>query len=563
MNSASWIIKPGGLEADRLHEELRIPPVIARILVNRGIKTLEEARRFLFADPRDCHDPYLLKGMDRAVERIRRAVHDGEKILIFGDYDVDGILSVVMLLRALGGIGGDADYFIPGRLTDGYGIKERHLEKIREMGATLIISVDCGIKAVEFVRKARSAAIDMIITDHHMPGETLPDCVAVLDPVVEDSGYPDRNLAGVGVTFKLIEALLRAEGREADIPHYLKLVCIGTVADVVELKGENRIFVKFGMEGLNKVSNDGLKSLIDACGLGSRRISEGDLGFRIGPRINAAGRLGQTDLAVKLFFSRDPVETGLLVKELEKLNSIRQKTEEKILGEAKNKIIERGLAEKYRCIILGSEDWHRGVIGIVASKLKDFFHRPVLLFTYEGDKAYCSGRSIPDVPLIEFLNGCSDILTSFGGHKYAAGCTLPVARMADLKDKINKLAEAQINQDMLTRRINIDAPLNFTEIDSKFIETYRLLSPFGVGNSRPLFMAEQVEVRGGPFLMKDKHVKFLASQDGRFFEVVGWEMPEAMKKLSLGRKIDLVFYINLNEYLGESRVNLFMEDFRP
>ncbi|MFO7733540.1 MAG: single-stranded-DNA-specific exonuclease RecJ, partial [Candidatus Aminicenantes bacterium] len=424
MNTSIWVVSPPSAEADALAQALGVPLSIARVLVNRKILTEEEARSFLFGGLDSMHDPYLMKGMARAVERIHEAIGKSEKILIFGDYDVDGVLSTVMLMKALRSLGAEVDYFIPERLTDGYGLKADHVSVPVERGAGLVISVDCGIKAVEFTARAAEKGIDVIVTDHHRPGDTLPDAVAVLDPVLEDSGYPDPGLAGVGVAFKLIQALLERAGKGAQLPHYMKLVSIGTVADVAALKGENRLFVKHGLKGLSSVANTGLRSLIEACGLANRKISESDLGFRLGPRINAAGRMGQTDLAVRLFFSETSEESAALVRKLDELNGLRQRTEEKIFNEARDKVEDKGLDGRYKCLVLGSEAWHRGVIGIVASKLKDHFHRPVLLFAYEDGKAHGSGRSVSDVPLIELLDECRHLFLSYGGHKYAVGCTL-------------------------------------------------------------------------------------------------------------------------------------------
>jgi len=298
------------------------------------------------------HDPYLMKGMARAVERIHEAIGKDEKILIFGDYDVDGVLSTVMLLKALRSLGARAKYFIPERLTDGYGLKADHIRVPVERGAGLVISVDCGIKAIEFTARARDKGIDVIVTDHHRPGDALPDAVAVLNPVLEDSGYPDPGPAGVGVAFKLIQALLERAGKGSLLPHYMKLVSIGTVADVAVLKGENRLFVKHGIKGLSNVANMGLRNLIEACGLANRKISESDLGFRIGPRINAAGRMGMTDLAVRLFFSETPEESRALVRQHDELNSLRQRTEDRIFNEAREKVeVNRPPVPLEKCLV--------------------------------------------------------------------------------------------------------------------------------------------------------------------------------------------------------------------
>ena len=562
MNSAIWVVNPPRPEAEVLAQALSLPPAIARVLVNRKILTEEAARAFLFGDIAALYDPYLMKGMDRAVARIEEAVAKGEKILVFGDYDVDGVLSTVMLMKALTFLGAKVEYFIPERLTDGYGIKDEHVEIPVQKGAGLVISVDCGIKAVEFTARAKEKGIDVIITDHHRPGETLPDAVAVLNPVLADSGYPDGSLAGVGVAFKLIQALLEKSGKAAGLPHYMKLVSIGTVADVAELKGENRVFVKLGLKGLRNVSNMGLRSLIEACGLGNRKISEGDIGFRIGPRINAAGRMGMTDLAVRLFFSESSEESQALVRKLDDLNAQRQKTEEKIFNDARERIEERGLDKKYKCLVLGSPDWHRGVIGIVASKLKDRFNRPVVLFVYENGKAYGSGRSIPEVPLIDFLEDCRHLFLSYGGHKLAVGCTLPTERMAAFKEALNPLAEVRISEDNLIRKIKIDGPLEFAAVDDRFLETFALLFPFGVGNPKPLFLAENVEVISEPQVLQRKHLKFLARQNGRVLEALGWDKAEWRHVVRRGSRVSLAFSLMMSEYLGVQKVSLSIEDLK-
>ena len=562
MNSSLWMLQPALPEAAALAAELGIPVPIAQVMVNRKILTAEAGRAFLYGNLDGLHDPYLMKDMAKAVARIQQAIARGEKILIFGDYDVDGVLSVVMLFKALTSLGAAVEYFIPERLTDGYGIKEHHVDIPVRRGTGLVISVDCGIKAVEFTAQAKEKGVDVIITDHHRPGDTLPAAAAILNPVLEDSGYPDRDLAGVGVTFKLIQALLEKSGKAAGLPHYMKLVCIGTVADVAALKGENRLFVKYGLKGLGSVTNTGLKSLIDACGLGKRQISEGDLGFRIGPRINAAGRMGMTDLAVRLFFCDSIEESLVLVQQLEELNSKRQKTEEKIFQAAKKKIEEESLDQKYKCLILGSEEWHRGVIGIVASKLKDYFHRPVLLFAYENGKACGSGRSISDVPLIELLDECKHLFLSYGGHRLAVGCTLPVDRMGTFKETLNALAATRIGDEALKRKIRIDAQLSFSDIDNAFLGHFSLLVPFGVGNPKPLFVTEGVEILSAPQVLQRKHLKFLARHNGRVFEVMGWDKADWSHVLRRGGRVDLAYSILVSEYLGEPRTSLSVEDLK-
>ncbi|HCS47001.1 MAG TPA: single-stranded-DNA-specific exonuclease RecJ [Candidatus Aminicenantes bacterium] len=559
MNPGPWVIAPPRPEADILAAELGIPLPIARVLTNRNILSAKAAETFLNGTLKDLNDPYLMKGMDRAVSRIEEAIRNKEKILIFGDYDVDGVLSVVILLRALAGLGAEVDYFIPERLREGYGIKEAHIRIAKERGARLVVSVDCGIKAVDFTAKAREAGVDVIITDHHRPGDTLPEAVALLNPVLKESGYPYPSLAGVGVVFKLLQALLEKRGKSAQLPHYAKLVAIGTIADVADLRGENRLLVKLGLKGLEKVSNRGLRSLLDQCGLLDRKISEGDVGFRIAPRINAAGRMGAAGDAVRLFFSDDAGESLRLARRLSEMNSQRQNEEDKIYSEALSRIREGSLDRRYRMLVLGCETWHRGIIGIVASKLKDFFYRPVLLFSYEDGKAHGSGRSISELSLIECLDACRDIFHDYGGHTLAVGCVLPRERMGQLKERINQVVGAMLKDDDLLKKVRIDARLNLAEIEPSFIDSYLRLAPFGVGNPKPTFLSEGVEVVGPPQVLQDKHLKFLARQDGRMIEVLGWDRKEWLGEVRKAGRLDLVYSLRASTFLGEEQYSLSLE----
>ncbi len=559
MKDRRWVVALPRPEADILATELGIPLPIARVLTNRNVLSAEAAQTFLNGTLKDLHDPYLMKGMDRAVSRVEEAIRNKEKILIFGDYDVDGVLSVVILLRALAGLGADVDYFIPERLKEGYGIKEAHIQIVKEKGARLAISVDCGIKAVEFTAKAREAGVDVIITDHHRPGNTLPEAVALLDPVLQESGYPYPSLAGVGVVFKLLQALLEKRGKSAQLEHYAKLVAIGTIADVADLRGENRLLVKYGLKGLEKVANRGLRNLLDECGLLDRKVNEGDVGFRIAPRINAAGRMGAADDAVRLFFSDDDDESLRLARRLSELNSQRQNEENKIYSEALQRVREGSLDRRYRMLVLGCETWHRGIIGIVASKLKDFFYRPVLLFTYEDGKAHGSGRSISELSLIECLDACRDIFLDYGGHTLAVGCVLPRERMGLLKERINQVVGVRLKDDDLQKKVKIDARLNLAEVQSSFLDSYLRLAPFGVGNPKPIFLSEGVEVVGAPQVLQNKHLKFLARQDSRMIEALAWDRKEWLGEVHDGGRLDLVYSLRASSFLGEEKYSLALE----
>lgn len=560
MNEKIWSVAPTRPEAEALALELGLPPAIARILVNRGICDAEQGRRFLYGTDEDFNDPYLLSGMKEAVGRVRQAIERREKILIFGDYDVDGVLSVVMLLKALETLGADADYFIPARLKDGYGLKAEHVEVVREKGARLVISVDCGIKAHEFVKQAKEIGVEVIVTDHHLPGPDLPPAAAILNPTLPDSGYPDKNLAGVGVVFKLIQALFENDGRKAQLAHYLKMVSIGTISDIAELRGENRIFVKQGLKGLESPANLGLISLLDICGLKGRRVREGDVGFRIGPRLNAAGRMESANLAVRLFLTSSPDEARDIVAHLDELNGLRQRTEEKIYKEATEKIRERDLAHNYRILILGSGDWHRGIVGIVASRLKEAFHRPVILFSYENGLAFGSGRSIREFSLIECLDSCRSYFLNYGGHRVAVGCTLSQDNMKPFKTKVNELAAAGLSEDDLKKKVRIDSSLDPDEITDAFLEKYGLLEPFGVGNPSPVFVTEDVEVVRAPQKLQGRHCKIHVSKRGRTIEAIAWDKADWADSLGLGRRLKLAYSLQFSNYLGENRPYLSLED---
>jgi len=562
MENSQWVIAPRRAEAEIIAKELGIPLPIAQVLTNRKILSPEEAQAFLFGTLDNLHDPYLLPGMDKAIERILSAVRQKEMILIFGDYDVDGVLSVVILLKALRSLGAEADYFIPERLKDGYGIKEDHLKIVREKKARLVISVDCGIKSLAFAAKAKAEGVDVIITDHHLPGDTLPDVAALINPVLKDSTYPYKALAGVGVVYKLLQALLSREGKDSTLPHYAKMVAIGTIADVAELRGENRLLVKQGLMGLEKTSNMGLRSLLENCGLHKKRITEADIGFRIAPRINAAGRMGAADSAVRLFFTEDEEESCRLALWLNELNAQRQDEEERIYNEALSRVKNNSLDQRYKLLVLGCERWHRGVIGIVASKLKDFFYRPVLLFHYEDGKAHGSGRSISEFSLIHCLDECREFFLDYGGHTLAVGCVLMRDRLDQFKQKVNSVVQDRLGDEELSRRIRIDTPIDLSDIDRSFIENFHRLTPFGVGNPKPVFITRGVEIMNSPQLIQDKHLKFMVRQSGRTFEALGWEKAGLLPEIHRGIRVDLVYSLQSSTFLGEEMFSLSFEEMK-
>ncbi|MFW6139904.1 MAG: single-stranded-DNA-specific exonuclease RecJ [Acidobacteriota bacterium] len=563
MQENIWIVPELDDRVSRLASDLEVSLETAQILFNRGIKNKKEAHKFLFPNIKDLYDPYLMESMEQAVQRIERAVRNKEKILVFGDYDADGILSIVVLMKAIESLGGCIDYFIPDRLRDGYGIKPKHLKMVLERKIDLVISVDCGIKAVEFTEKARANGVDVIITDHHQPGPELPKAVAVLNPALSRSLYPDKNLAGIGVVFKVIQALMEKRNKNSVLVHYLKLVSIGTVADVVKLRGENRLFVKFGLEGLKNVSNKGLKNLLSVCGIGGRDVTTSDIGFRIAPRLNAAGRLGKAGLSVDLFRVKENIESQQIAVHLNKLNSLRQKAEENILDQAVKKIEKKNLDRKYKLLALGSEQWHRGIIGIVASRLKDLYYRPVLLFSYENGKAFGSGRSIKEFSLIKGIQNSGQFCISYGGHPLAVGCEIDHNKFDAFRESINNYAALEINEEALIRKIHIDAKIDFRRLTTTFLKEISRLKPYGVGNPKPIFLSEKVCVASSPRILKGKHSKFILRKDERVFEALGWGRKDWADRIKQGDWADIVYSLHSNEYLGKKRLNLVLYDIKP
>jgi single-stranded-DNA-specific exonuclease len=557
---ARWIMADVAELAESLSRNLGISLPLARILANRGLKESREAELFLYGSWLDGPSPFLFKDMARCLERIEKAIENREKILIFGDYDADGLLSLVMLYRALSQMGACVDYYIPDRLKEGYGVKTSHLPLIQQKGARLVITVDCGIKANEFVQLAKEAGIDVIITDHHQPGERIPQALAILNPHLPDSGYPFPHLTGVGVAFKLIQALLSRKNRESLIPYYTKLVAIGTITDIAPLVGENRWLVRHGLKTLAESRNYGLKQLLEVSGLQGERLTEWDIGFRLGPRINAAGRMASAELAVRLFLTESEEEASSLSQKLNQLNYLRQQAEEKILHQVLAKINNRSWPLKYRVFITGCEEWSRGIIGIVATRLKEQFNRPVILFAYENERAYGSGRSIDSFSLIEALRQCQELFDDFGGHHHAAGCILHREKLPELRTRLNNLASSCLSDEALQPKLIIDSPLAFREISGSFLQTYLLLPPFGPGNPLPLFLFSRVKLISRPQFLTGNLTRLKLEQDGRVFEALCELKAEELNFFREGERFDFVASLQLTRFLGEESFILFIED---
>jgi len=554
-------------ESAALAAALNVHPTIARLLCLRGLADAEVADRFLNPSLDHLHDPFLLADMNRAVPRLERAVAQRERIAIHGDYDVDGITSTVILRRALEMLGGDVVHFLPERVRDGYGLQPAAIERLHADGVRLIVSVDCGIRAAEAARRARELGVDLIITDHHEPDGTLPDALAVINPKRPDCTYPEKYLAGVGVALKLVQALCDRAGKNKWLPAFVKIAAIGTLADVVPLVGENRIIASHGLASLSRGPHAiGLRSLLDACGLTGKTIDSYHVGFMLAPRVNAAGRMSTPDIAARLLLATDEAlgeEARALAQQLCDENTRRQQEEADLVAHAKKAIETDPAVGAHNVLVVGGVGWHRGVIGIVASKLVDTYHKPSIVLSIDGDLAHGSCRSIPDFNLLAALEHCSDLFVKFGGHKQAAGLTMEAGRLPEFRARINAYADHVIEPDQLRPRLRIDGPLSLRAITHDLVRGLDLLGPFGLANPRPVFHASGVEIVDGPRTIKERHLKMTLAQDGRRFRAIAWRAAERAEFLEKNRAaVNLAFSLDRNEYQGETYLELSVADFK-
>jgi single-stranded-DNA-specific exonuclease len=553
--------------AEALARELRIAPVTARLLCIRGISDLDEARRFLSPSLDDLLDPFALADMPVAVDRILAAIARRERIAVHGDYDVDGVTATVILRRALELLGGDVIHFIPERLRDGYGLQPASLDRLAAEKVRLVISVDCGIRGVEAAAHATVLGIDLIITDHHEPDKELPGALAVINPKRHDCGYGEKNLAGVGVALKLVQALCARSGRSQWVPAFVKVAAIGTLADVVPLTGENRVIAKLGLNMLSRGPNKiGLRALLEVCGLTGKEIDSYHIGFVLAPRVNAAGRMSTPDIAARLLLASDDAmaaEARQLAEQLDCENLRRQQEEADIVAQAR-KLVETDLEVGSRpVIVVAGEGWHRGVIGIVASKLVDLFHRPAIVISTDGEIGHGSCRSIPSFNMLAALESCGDAMMRFGGHKQAAGLTIETARIRELRARVNDHAEERLQPDDLRPRVWIDGALGFRSINEQVAAEMTTLAPFGAGNPKPVFRATRVEVVDGPRRIKDRHLKMAFRQDGRIFRGIAWRAVERESFVTEHRSaIDLAFSLEQDIWNGERYLQLSIADFK-
>jgi single-stranded-DNA-specific exonuclease len=559
-----WQISRVDAEAvAKLARELSLPPLVARLLVLRGVTGLEEAERFLHPSLGQLHDPFLMADMRVAVARLRQAIARREKILIYGDYDVDGTMAVVVLLAALRALGAAVDAYIPHRLTDGYGMRVPVVEQARADGYSVVLSVDTGVREHEVLARARELGLDCIVTDHHLPDSRLPPACAILNPLRDDCPYPEKNLSGVGVAFKLAQALLGERLPEQHLQSYLKLVALGTIADVVPLLGENRVIAYFGLAGLRQPAQAGLAALLAVSGLEGRPITTGDVAFRLAPRLNAAGRMENARDVIDLFTTSDPARARALAERLEALNRERQLVEEQILAAIAD-LMERHPEKARRyTLVFAAEGWHRGVIGIVAQRVVDRYHRPTLVIGVEEGVGVGSGRSIKGFHLLEALRQADDLFERFGGHAQAAGFALPANRIPELETRLERYAHSVLAPDDLEPVLRVDAEVGLGEIDQGLYEEVRRLEPYGFGNPTPVFATRQARVALPPHVLKGKHLKLRVAQEGKAFDALGWQMAEQATGLVGGQMLDLAFTLDENVFQGAVTLQLILKDWQP
>lgn len=553
----------------RITDELTISPILAEILVRRGIDTRDRAREYFRPTLDDLHDPFLMDGMQTAVDRILHAINIEESLLVYGDYDVDGTNGATLLTTFLKSIGANVTAFIPDRIKDGYGLSKSGIERASQLGVTLLIAIDCGITAVQQVEFAASLGIEVIICDHHEPGTTLPSARAILNPLKPGCPYPFKQLCGCGVGFKLIQALCTTDlvqskfAGDADhrLASYLDLTALASTADIVALSGENRTLVKLGIDLINTQPRPGIRALMETSGMKPGRLSAGQIVFIIAPRINAVGRLGDANRAVELLSCESYERAMELAKVFEEENRNRRKIDEDTFLQAQDLVEEFFDIEKDSAIVLHQDQWHPGVIGIVASRLVERYYRPTIMMTTVDGVAKGSARSVAGFDIYQALKRCEDKLLQFGGHKYAAGLTVAVERVEEFKEAFSLVAKELLTTELLTPEIRIDAEIDLSELTPKFIRILNQFAPYGPQNMRPVFAVRNAEVLGSPRIVGSNHLRFKVRQQNRILDAIGFNLGQLMDRMA-SRRVDLAFSIDESDYNGEVIPQLKIRDLK-
>ena len=559
-----WVVQKHDQEtARRFAAKLDVSPLLAALLISRGFDNVEKARQFLEPCLDHLHDPSLLKGIETASARILKAIDENEKILIWGDYDVDGTTGTTLLRSVIRTLGGQSVFHIPNRFTEGYGLNIPALENARSEGVSLAITVDCGIRSFEPLEWAAASGLDVIVTDHHLSDGSRgnPPAFAVVNPNQPGCTYPDKNLAGVGVAFKLAHFMLRERGESDKLHDLLKITAIGTVADIMNLTGENRAIVALGLRDLPGTRNLGLKALMEAADCVADMTSY-DIGFRIAPRINAAGRMDVARHVVELFECENFSAARQMAGMLDSRNKERQRTQQQITAMAFAEMTDLGAND---FVVVAGEGWHRGVIGLAASKIAERSHRPTIVLSIENGTAHGSARSVGTFHLLEALESCSDLFEQFGGHAAAAGMKIKSENITPLRKRLNEFASAKLTEEHRTPVLNIDAHVSSETLGLAVVEDLKRLEPFGAGNPKPVFITKDFSIIDELFVMKEKHLKLkLQNPAGKRFEAVWWDGVERSKGRTLrpGNRIEIAYTPEANVWQGNTRLQLVVQDLR-
>ena len=557
MNKKWEVNKYNENEVNELLKECNISRLLAILLCSRGIVAKEQVDLYLSPTRKDFYDPFLMPDMQKAVDRIINAIKNKEKVIIYGDYDVDGITSTTVLKQFLAERGLIVDWYIPNRLNEGYGLNKNAIKEINDKGYKLIITVDCGISALEEIKYAYDLGMEVIVTDHHEPVEVLPQCLAVVDAKRKDNIYPYNQLAGVGVVFKLIQALsIKLNLEEKEFLKFLDLVAVGTISDIVPLKDENRVIAKLGLKLVEVTKNIGLKTLISV--LGFKKIDSTAISFGVAPRINASGRMGVQEKALNLFLTDNYEEAKKITQELNEFNNDRQAEEQKIFKEALEMLKKEN---DKSCIILGNENWHHGVIGIVASKITDMYFKPSILLCFEENEGKGSGRSIPGFDLHKALMECSKDIKKFGGHSMAIGITIEKDKFESFKNDFEKYAE-QTNIKEIVPIVNIDAEISLKDLSIDIVKQLELLEPFGEANKMPQFLFKNMKIIAIRAISEGKHLKLKLKQDNYIIDAIGFNMGELSNLYQIEDRIDVVGNIGVNTFNGMENLQINIKDIR-
>ena len=561
-----WVVdeQPDREQLKDLIDGLGASRIVATILFRRGYKTAEAAKRFFEPDWDELFDPFLMKDMDKAVDRIIRAIREKERIFIYGDYDVDGITSVSLLYLFFKKLGGDAHFYIPNRLKEGYGLSTLGIQKASAVEAKLLVSVDCGITGIQEVKLARTLGMDVIVCDHHEPGNELPEAYAILDPKRKDCEYPFEELAGVGVAFKLIQAVSQVlELGDEVYREYVDLVALGSAADIVPLVQENRLLVRKGLEKLNRLDRLGIRALVESSGMMGKKIGTGQIVFILAPRINAVGRLGNAERAVRLLIADQESQAREIAMILESENRQRKNIDEETFQQAMELVKTEFDSENDRAVVLAREGWHAGVIGIVASRIAEEVGRPTVMLTVEDGFGKGSARSISNFDIFSALRRCDQYLLAYGGHRFAAGLTIQLESIPAFKKAFKEVAAEMLQDQDLDQKLCVDTEISLLEINDRAIAFLNLFAPFGPQNMRPVFLSCNLQVVGSPRVVGKNHLKFKVRQGGEIFDAIGFDLGDLQYRLCPGESnLDMVFVIEENNWNGQNKIQLRVKDLR-